>query len=509
MPCNENQADLLPGAPPPPPPVQSPNDWMPYRDRIDFELTEFLYKTVQMSAGSIDTLSQLICATIIAHGTSLENIDLFACNVDLLAKINATLVGDVPWQGLSMSYDGPRPDKVPVWMTTSYDVWYHDPRQLLHNMLANRDFHGDFDYIPFWEYDTTKRRRWRDFMSGDWAWKEADSIAQDPETHGAMLVPLILGSDKTMVSVATGQSDYYPLYLSIGNIRNHIRRSHHNAVVILGYLAIPKTEKRYSNDKEFRCFRWQLFHSSLACIISSIRPAMTTPELARTPDGHYCRIIYSIGPYIADYPEQALLARIIQGWCPCCTAWTGDALNIVGEHRSQPLTEALVNAVDLGMLWDQYGIVRDVTPFTSEFPWADIYDIIAPDILHQVIKGTYKDHLVTWVEEYLILVHGKTHAKVVLNDINCRIALAPPFPGLRRFPQGRGFKQWTGNDSKALMKVYLPVLEGHVPPEIICTFRVTVRFCTGHVISWVVLLNVRLLWMTGDDESLTSHMTQR
>jgi hypothetical protein len=36
-----------------------------------------------------------------------------------------------------------------------------------------------------------------------------------------------------------------------------------------------------------------------------------------------------------------------------------------------------------------------------------------------------------------------------------RIAATPPFSGLRRFPQGRGFKQWTGDDSKALMKVRL------------------------------------------------------
>ena len=34
-----------------------------------------------------------------------------------------------------------------------------------------------------------------------------------------------------------------------------------------------------------------------------------------------------------------------------------------------------------------------------------------------------------------------------------RIAIVAPFSGLRRFPQGRGFKQWTGDDSKALMKV--------------------------------------------------------
>jgi hypothetical protein len=36
-----------------------------------------------------------------------------------------------------------------------------------------------------------------------------------------------------------------------------------------------------------------------------------------------------------------------------------------------------------------------------------------------------------------------------------RIAAVPPFSGIRRFPEGRGFKQWTGDDSKALMKVIL------------------------------------------------------
>ncbi|THH14336.1 hypothetical protein EUX98_g9625 [Antrodiella citrinella] len=33
------------------------------------------------------------------------------------------------------------------------------------------------------------------------------------------------------------------------------------------------------------------------------------------------------------------------------------------------------------------------------------------------------------------------------------IAAAPAFPGLRRFPEGRNFEQWTGNNSKALMKI--------------------------------------------------------
>jgi hypothetical protein len=65
-------------------------------------------------------------------------------------------------------------------------------------------------------------------------------IARDPSTHGAMLCPIILGSDKTTVSVATGQNEFYPLYMSIGNISNAVRRSQKGSVVLIGFLAIPK-----------------------------------------------------------------------------------------------------------------------------------------------------------------------------------------------------------------------------------------------------------------------------
>ena len=50
-----------------------------------------------------------------------------------------------------------------------------------------------------------------------------DLIAEDALTHGSVFVPVILGSDKTAVSVATGQNEYYPLYGSIGNVHNTVR----------------------------------------------------------------------------------------------------------------------------------------------------------------------------------------------------------------------------------------------------------------------------------------------
>lgn len=80
-----------------------------------------------------------------------------------------------------------------------------------------------------------------------------------------------------------------------------------------------------------------------------------------------------------------------------------------------------------------------------------------------------------------------------LTNIHHRIAIVPSFPGLRRFPHGRDFKQWTGNDSKALMKVplsrcsvfsrltvhevYLPALQGYVPADMIRALRAFLEFC--------------------------------
>jgi len=57
-----------------------------------------------------------------------------------------------------------------------------------------------------------------------------------------MFVPIILGSDKTTVSVATGHTEYYPLYASLGNVHNNVRRAHRDAIALVGFLSIPKSE---------------------------------------------------------------------------------------------------------------------------------------------------------------------------------------------------------------------------------------------------------------------------
>ena len=89
----------------------------------------------------------------------------------------------------------------------------------------------------------------------------------------------------------------------------------HTALYLLTY-GSHLASKEFRDNARFRKFRRQLLHSSLAKILESLKTGMTTPEVVRFPDGHFRKVIYGLGPYIADYPEQALLACIVQGWCP-------------------------------------------------------------------------------------------------------------------------------------------------------------------------------------------------
>ncbi|KIJ67663.1 hypothetical protein HYDPIDRAFT_25142 [Hydnomerulius pinastri MD-312] len=312
-------------------------------------------------------------------------------------------------------------------------------------------------------------------MSGDWAWEQVDIITEDQNTLGSTFVPIILGSNKTTVSVGMGNNEFYPLYLSIRNVRNNVRRAHRDALILIGFLAIPKTTKEHASDTAFRRFCRQLFHSSLAMILNPLKPGMTKPKVAKFGDSYHHRVCVA-GVQGAVSQTPATQSPETQLFCYRCLA-TRNNLDADTHTRCREFTEALFEESTLAILWEEYGIVGDLVPFTNDFPRADINQLITPDLLHQLIKGCFKDHLVDWVEAYIRAKHSKREAEHVLDDIDRRIAAVAPFAGLRRFPQGHGFKQWTGDDSKALMKVYIAAIEGHVPPEIVHTFRAFLEFC--------------------------------
>ncbi|KAF8469365.1 hypothetical protein DFH94DRAFT_795797 [Russula ochroleuca] len=460
QPCDDAGYDLPNDCSTPPREQCATDDYFPYSSRPEFELADFLFCKEQMGCKKISELMDIWAAfqqSTNSEGDPVEG-PPFASTQDLYDKIDSTENGDVSWQAFSVQYDGDIPNNsaVPRWKTESYNTWFRNPLKIAEAQLGNIDFAHEIDFGLKRVFSSRADRcQYSDFMSGNWAWQQADVIAVDPETHRSMFVPLILGSDKTTISVATGHNEYYPLYLSIGNVQNHVQRAHQNAVSLLGFLAIPKADKEYDDTLDKPC-------------------------ITRCGDGHLQRVIYGLGPYIADYPEQVLLACVVSGWCPKCTArptnLDDDPTAILRSHEHTNMVLKTFED-ELSTPWQGYGIISDVRAFTSFFLRANIHHLLSPDLLHQVIKGTFKDHLVDWVGEYLETVHGKTRAKEILADIDLRHVVFPLFPGLCRFPEGCSFKQWTGDDSKALMKVYLPAIAGHVPARMVRAISAFLEFC--------------------------------
>ncbi|KIL69001.1 hypothetical protein M378DRAFT_8424 [Amanita muscaria Koide BX008] len=224
-PCDQ-QGQFIPHQSPPPPwDDPAPDDFSPYESREHFELAELLYKCNQMSRTNISDLMQ-----ILAHMQEDQDADPLFVNVDeLYATIDATELGDVAWESFTVSYNGIIEEENDVpWKNASYDIWFRNPLQVLKNQLSNCNFAKEMDFTPKKVFDKNGKRCYQDLMSGQWAWRQADIVAQDTENHGATLCPVILGSDKMTVSIATGQNDYYPLYLSNGLIHNNVQRAHWN-----------------------------------------------------------------------------------------------------------------------------------------------------------------------------------------------------------------------------------------------------------------------------------------
>ncbi|KAF7303508.1 hypothetical protein MIND_00579900 [Mycena indigotica] len=439
-PCDADGYDLPLGAPAPSWDHREPDDFASFDNRAAFEFADFLYIRDQMSGNNIDQLMQLMAALY------PDRPPPFADARELYARIDDLPQGDIPWESFAVQYTGPRPaTNVPTWMTDKYEVWFRSPLAVFEKQLANPDFKDELDWAPKRIFKNDKRQ-YTDLFSGNWAWQQAGRNSPERGESWGNLAP------------GTQSSILYMAELGI-------------------YMAIPKTTRQHAGSVDFRKFRRQLFHASLARIFSILKPYMTTARVTRCADRHFRRAIYGFGPVIADYPEQALYACIVQGWCPICLS-PPDDLDKQSAHRCKEHTEALLDAsLTVKELWDEFGVVADIIPFTDDFPRADIHELISVDLLHQLIKGTFKDHLVDWIVEYIQQMYDKSDGERILADIDRRIAITPPFTGLRNFPKGRNFKQWTGDDSKGLMKVFLPAIAGRVPSQMVQAVAHFTEFC--------------------------------
>ncbi|KAF9526776.1 hypothetical protein CPB83DRAFT_870277 [Crepidotus variabilis] len=438
------------------PPNRTANDpaskspWQPFEGRLEYNWVHHYYVKLEASAEQINTGLDLWQASILKEKAANPTRVPWKLADEVHQTLDQIKSGHAPWRTHKFRYTGPRSENPPQWMLVEYDLNFRDILKVVEEQLSSSEFDGVIDYSTYEEFTPNGERVYTNIMSGEWACQQADKIAEDRATHGSMFVPLLSGSDKTTVSVATGHQEYHPFCTSLGNITNTARRAQRNGVVPVAFLPIPKATKAQRKKDVYQRFCQQLYHACLEFIFRPLRQYMSSPKTVKCPDGQYQRAIFGLVPYIADYPEQVYLSGVVSGWCPKCDAPPDNLDEPNSRFCTHEKTDYLLSKFDPGILWDSFGICSDVISFTYFYPCADIHKLLTPDLLHQLIKGVFKDHLVTWVGEYL----------------HHRIASVPAFPGLRRFPDGQDFNQWT-DDSKALMKVYLAAIAGHVPSKVV------------------------------------------
>ncbi|KAI0692291.1 hypothetical protein BC835DRAFT_1407084 [Cytidiella melzeri] len=137
-------------------------------------------------------------------------------------------------------------------------------------------------------------------------------------------------------------------------------------------------------------------------------------------DGHICRVYPILAAYVADHPEQCLVACTKESACPKCTVkpeQRGDPVH--SPFRNPEQTLSLINDALRG--WNSQ-VVKDrnicpITPFCKDLPHCNIFQAVMPDILHQLHKGVFKDHVVKWTTACSVDPGVERAVRAVLNFI--------------------------------------------------------------------------------------------
>ncbi|KAF8875514.1 hypothetical protein BD779DRAFT_1613422 [Infundibulicybe gibba] len=433
------------------------DQWSPFASQEEWDLAVWLMKNVGQK--STDEFLKLR-ATRDRMNLSFQN------NRAFLKKVDALPAGP-QWECEIITAPGDQVGEDGEIVGEEMELWYRNPIECIQELVGNPAFSNSTSFVPERVYTSSDgdERIYDEMWTGDWWWNTQGKLPD-----GAAIAPLILSSDKTQLSQFQGDKKAWPVYLTIGNISKEVRRSPStHATLLLGYLPIPKLNCYSDATRSLASYR--LFHHCMSRILEPLVEAGQRGVEMVCADG-FVRLIHPIlAAYVADYPEQCLVSCCMENRCPRCTVdpkERGDfiqspdrnvasTLHILGEHKNDYNPQR----------FSDDGIRAIYEPFWRNLPYCNIFECFTPDLLHQLHKGLFKDHIVKWCTALV----GET-------ELDARFKAMSGYPGLRHFSKGISFvSQWTGTEHREMQRIFLGVLAGSaVDKRVVTVVRAALDF---------------------------------
>ena len=235
-----------------------------------------------------------------------------------------------------------------------------------------------------------------------------------------------------------------------------------HATILLGYIPVGKFDN--FSEKTRPIAQYRLFHHCMAMILTSLVNTGQSGVEMTCADSTIHWIFPILAAYLANYPEQCLVACCMENCCPLCKIdpnARGD--NIRGPKHD--MTESLnllvhnenQSSTALRQEMKTIGLHPVYPPFWKDLPHTDIFQAFTPNLLHQLHKGVFKEHLVKW-------------SVVIIGDeeINACFKCMTSHPGLWQFKNGiLTVSQWMGKEHKEMQKVFLGLVAGGAEPHFI------------------------------------------
>lgn len=254
---------------------------------------------------------------------------------------------------------------------------------------------------------------------------------------------MILASDKTNLTVLSGGKQAYLVYITIGNIPSAMRRKEvTGAMEVLAYLPVAKLAGYSASERQV--LTRELFHQAMTKLLEPLRSAGQHRVEVQCADGLVRKGHPIYASHLADYQEQLQISCAKGCRCPMCRA----ARTLLGVLMQHPPRRTIETAEAIRTRSD-FDLNAVTLPYWSTLPLVQLQTLFPPDILHQLLKGMFKDHVFTWC---VTAIGDK-------QEVNRRFKVLPHFPGLKHFRNGvTGGSQWTGNEFRSMIRVFLGVI---------------------------------------------------